>query len=72
MKQAIIEGIVAITVLCPDCESPGENDSGSQLIENGDRVTCPRCNQELAIPASAFRVRTPRKTSKPRQGVPQK
>jgi predicted RNA-binding Zn-ribbon protein involved in translation (DUF1610 family) len=56
-KRAIIEGIVAITVRCPDCGEAGENELGSQLIEAGQRVTCPLCCQELIVSQTAFKPR---------------
>lgn len=60
MKQARVESIMVITVACPTCGCACENASGSQMIEQGEQVTCPLCRQELTVPQSAFRVRTRR------------
>lgn len=57
MKQAIVDTIVAVTTVCPDCKVPCENASGSQMIACGENVTCPTCHQDLAVSQSVFRVR---------------
>jgi hypothetical protein len=64
MKRALIDTIVAVMAVCPDCHVPCENDSGSQMIESEQKVSCPVCHQGLAVPQSAFRVRQKSKRDK--------
>jgi|SRR4029077_7137884 len=52
--QAIVSSIMVITVSCPDCKEPCENDSGSQMIQQDEAATCTSCKKRFVVPQYVF------------------
>lgn len=64
-KQGIVTSIQVVTVQCPDCGGVCENEGGSTMIEDGDRVvTCTDCRGQYIVPATAFKLRSSTRRSK--------
>lgn len=59
MKKAVLVGIQAINLMCPECGDFCVNERGSSMIEEQDKtVTCNSCFKTFEVPQNAFTVKS--------------